>query len=95
MAYATSKGGVIAFTRQLARELARDTIRVNCVCPGLVDTELMHQNVSAETLHELIAGIPVGCLAHPQEIAQVVCFLASPTASYMTGAIVDVNGGLA
>lgn len=95
VAYAASKGGVIAMTRQLAHELASDGIRVNCVCPGLVDTAIMSRNVSPERLAGLVASIPLGRLASPYEIAALVCFLSSQAASYVTGAVVDANGGLA
>lgn len=94
VAYAASKGGVIAFTRQLAFELASEDLRVNCVCPGLVDTEIMTRNTSPERLRELMATIPLQRLASPTEIAEVVCFLASPGATYMTGTVIDVTGGL-
>lgn len=94
VAYATTKGGTIAFTRQLARELAPDGIRVNCVCPGLVDTEIMSRNVTPERLATLVADIPLGRLADPAEVAESVWFLASPAASYLTGSVVDVTGGL-
>jgi NAD(P)-dependent dehydrogenase (short-subunit alcohol dehydrogenase family) len=95
VAYATSKGAVIAMTRQLAFELAGRGVRVNCVCPGLVDTAIMSRNVSPERLDELVAGIPLGRLAAPREVAALVCFLGSQAASYLTGAVVDVTGGLA
>lgn len=94
VAYAASKGGVIAFSRQLGHELAAERIRVNCVCPGLVDTGIMARNVTPERLAELVASIPLGRLADPAEIAALVCFLASPAASYLTGAVIDVTGGL-
>ncbi len=94
VAYATSKGGVIALTRQLAFELASEGIRVNCVCPGLVDTQIMSQNVTAKRLQELVATIPLGRLGSPSEVAALVCFLSSGASSYLTGTIVDINGGL-
>lgn len=95
VAYAASKGGLVAMTRQLAHELASHRVRVNCVCPGLVDTSIMSRNVSPKRLAELVQSIPLGRLATPAEVAAVVCFLASPAAGYLTGAVVDVNGGLA
>jgi NAD(P)-dependent dehydrogenase (short-subunit alcohol dehydrogenase family) len=93
-AYAAAKGGVIALTRQLAHELAPDGIRVNCVCPGLVDTEIMARNLSPQQRPALARTVPLGRFADPDEVASVVCFLASAEASYLTGAVVDVNGGL-
>lgn len=95
VAYAASKGGVVAFTRQLAVELARESVRVNCVCPGLVDTQIMAQNTSPEQLAGLMETIPLGRLAAPIEVAAAVCFLASHAASYLTGTVIDVTGGLA
>lgn len=94
VAYAASKGGLIAMTRQLAHELAIEGVRVNCVCPGLVDTAIMSRNVSPERLAELVGTIPLGRLASPAQVAAVVCFLSSAAAAYLTGAVVDVNGGL-
>jgi 2-dehydro-3-deoxy-L-rhamnonate dehydrogenase (NAD+) len=94
-AYAASKGGVVALTRQLGYELAATGTRVNCVCPGLVDTSIMARNTSPQRLSELVSTIPLGRLARPDEVAAVVCFLASDAASYMTGSVVDITGGLA
>jgi len=93
-AYAAAKGGVIAFTRQVAYELAADGIRVNCVCPGLVDTEIIRRNVAESGVPTLVAGIPLGRLAEAGEVAATICFLASQDSSYTTGAIFDVNGGI-
>lgn len=95
VAYAASKSRVVAMTRQLAYELAHEGIRVNCVCPGLVDTRIMAQNTTPEALANLISTIPLGRLASPSEVASVACFLASEASSYLTGSIIDANGGLA
>ena len=94
IAYAASKGGLIAFTRHLATELASEGIRVNCVCPGPVDTAILQRNLSAEQRRTMASGVPLGRLAGPSEIAAVICFLASDLASFITGAAIDVNGGL-
>lgn len=93
-AYAAAKGGVIAVTRQLAHELATERIRVNCVCPGLVSTDIIRRNATDEQQAALVSKIPLSRLGEPAEVASVICFLASDAASYMTGVIVDVNGGL-
>lgn len=93
-AYAAAKGGVIALTRQLAYEFAPDGIRVNCVCPGLVNTDIIRRNVSESGVPALVAAIPLGRLADAHEIADSICFLASQASSYTTGAIFDVNGGM-
>jgi NAD(P)-dependent dehydrogenase (short-subunit alcohol dehydrogenase family) len=95
-AYSASKGGLIAFTRHLAAELAPEGIRVNCVCPGPVDTPIIERNLAGlpQRLAAMEASIPLGRMARPEEIASVICFLATAAASYMTGAAVDVNGGL-
>lgn len=94
VAYATTKGGSIAFTRQLARELAPEGIRVNCICPGLVDTDILSRNLDPARIEALVSGIPMGRLATPAEVAALVWFAASEEASYLTGSALDVNGGL-
>jgi len=91
--YAGAKGGVIALTKSLAREMARYQINVNCVCPGPTDTPLFQ--AQPEKLKEaLIKAIPFRRLAQPQEVAGAVLFFASDAASFITGQVISVSGGL-
>jgi 2-hydroxycyclohexanecarboxyl-CoA dehydrogenase len=91
--YASAKGGMIAFTKSLAREVARYQIYVNCVCPGPTDTPLFH--AQPEKLKEaLIKAIPFRRLAKPEETANVIAFLASEQSDYVTAQVVSVSGGL-
>jgi 3-oxoacyl-[acyl-carrier protein] reductase len=90
--YAASKGGMISWTKSLAPELAPQGVRVNCVAPGWVHTEMAAEALARDGA-TINAGIPLGRAGRPEEIASVVCFLASDLASYMTGEIVNVNGG--
>jgi 2-hydroxycyclohexanecarboxyl-CoA dehydrogenase len=96
--YSAAKGGVIAFTKAVAREFARVRIRINCVCPGPTDTPLLAENFEGEEGAKIIAamlrGIPFKRLGTPDEIAAAIRFLASPEASYITGQVLSVNGGL-
>ena len=96
--YSAAKGGVIAFTKAIAREVARQNIRVNCVCPGPTDTPLLAENFQGEEGSKIIAaiqrGIPFRRLGTPEEIAAAIRFLATDEASYVTGQILSVNGGL-
>ena len=95
LAYCTSKGAVHNMTRALALEHAQDNIRINAVCPGEVDTPMLasarSEPVTAELMARLAATVPTGRLAHPSEIAEVVLFLLSDRASYMTGSLVNVD----
>lgn len=95
--YATSKHGVVGFTRQLARELAPCCITVNCVAPGLIGTERVlkkfHTRSSAEQ-KDILKMIALGRPGRPEEVAGAVAFLVSDLATYITGAVVDVNGGM-
>jgi 3-oxoacyl-[acyl-carrier protein] reductase len=91
--YAASKSGLIGLARSLARELGSRNITVNVVAPGPVDTD-MTAALSAERLADLAAAVPLGSTASVDEIAGVVTFLASPTAAYITGAVIPVDGGL-
>jgi meso-butanediol dehydrogenase / (S,S)-butanediol dehydrogenase / diacetyl reductase len=96
-AYCASKGAVHNLTRALAMDHAADGIRVNAVCPGEVNTPMLQSEraeaVTAQLLAQIAATVPMGRLADPDEIARVVCFLASDDASYMTGAMVSVDAG--
>jgi 2-hydroxycyclohexanecarboxyl-CoA dehydrogenase len=94
--YSATKGGVIAFTKTLAREVARFGIRVNCVSPGPTDTALLGQvaEVSPGLREALERGIPMRRVGQPTDIAPVVAFLASDDAAYMTGQTLSVSGGL-
>lgn len=91
--YAAAKGGLIAFTKSLARELARYQINVNCVCPGPTDTPLFQRQ--PERMKEaLTRAIPFRRIAQPIEIAQAVLFFLSPGSDYITGQVLSVSGGL-
>jgi 2-hydroxycyclohexanecarboxyl-CoA dehydrogenase len=91
--YAGSKGGLIAFTKSLAREVARYQICVNCVCPGPTDTPLMAA-VPEKVTEALKKAIPFRRLGKPEEVADAVLFFSGDTASYVTGQVLSVSGGL-
>jgi 3-oxoacyl-[acyl-carrier protein] reductase len=92
--YAAAKAAILGFTRHLAREVAAEGIRVNAVAPGTVATERFRALRGEEDARRLAASVPLGRVAEPEEIAEVVLFLASEAAGYITGATIDVNGGL-
>jgi NAD(P)-dependent dehydrogenase (short-subunit alcohol dehydrogenase family) len=102
--YAASKTAVLSLTQQAARALARHGVRVNAVCPGIVNTEfnrrldellgVRQQGLApGQFLEQRAASVPLGRLAEPEEIARVIVFLASPAAGYVTGQAVTVDGG--
>jgi len=91
--YAASKGGVLSFTRSLAREVARYGITVNAVSPGVIETELT-RDMEARIRQEFISMIPAGRFGTPKEVARAVSFLASAEAGYITGEYLSVDGGL-
>jgi 2-hydroxycyclohexanecarboxyl-CoA dehydrogenase len=94
--YSAAKGGIVSFTKTAAREMARNQVRVNCVCPGPTDTPLFASVVEGnEKLRDgLIRAIPMRRLAQPTDIANAVSFLASDEASFITGQTVSVSGGM-
>ena len=91
--YAGAKGGVIAFTKSLAREMAPHGIRVNCVCPGPTDTPLF-RSLPEKLQAALTRAIPFRRLARPEEIADAILFFASPRSDFITGQVLSVSGGL-
>jgi 3-oxoacyl-[acyl-carrier protein] reductase len=91
--YAASKAGLVGLARSLARELASRNITVNVVAPGPVETDMMAAVADKRTA-EIVASVPLGRLATPDEIAATVSFLASTDAAYITGAVIPVDGGL-
>jgi len=91
--YAAAKAGMMGFTKSLAREVGSRGITVNCVAPGFIDTD-MTRALDAPYREQLQAGIPLGRLGAPEEIAAVVVFLASGQAGYITGETIHVNGGI-
>lgn len=93
VAYSAAKGAVIAFTKALAKEVGPSGIRVNCVCPGVIQTE-MNGHLSREDLEALRQETPLERLGTPEDVAQAITFLCSPQASFLTGQVLGVNGGM-
>ncbi len=92
-AYSAAKGGVIALTRTAALDYASRNIRVNCICPGFVDTRMV-DGTHAHRMHAFAKVlVPMGRLARAEEVAELALFLASPRASYLTGAVLPLDGG--
>ena len=91
--YVASKAGLYGFSKSLALETGRKGITVNCVAPGYTDTDMVAA-IPSSVLEQYLSQIPVGRLGRPDEVARVVRFLADDDASYITGAVIPVNGGL-
>lgn len=92
--YSAAKAGVLGLAKAMARELGPFGIRVNCVAPGLIKTDINAGKISDENLVKIIDGIPLGRLGVPQDVANVFLFLASDLSAYLTGNVIDVNGGM-
>lgn len=90
--YSASKAAVLGFSKNLAREVSQYGITTNCVCPGLINTEIW-KSMPKEQADAVIAGIPMGRPGETQEVADTIVFLASKEASYITGEEIDINGG--
>lgn len=97
--YSASKGAVLSLSRSMAAEYVREGVRVNCVCPGTIETPSFHDRVSAsadpeKAMEDFIARQPMGRLGTPEEIAQAILFAASPDVTFMTGANIVVDGAM-
>ena len=92
--YSAAKAGVLGLAKAMARELGPDGIRVNCVTPGLIQTEINAGKISDEARGKILETIPIGRLGVPQDVANIFLFLASDLSGYVTGAVIDVNGGM-
>ncbi len=93
-AYAAAKGGLLTYTKALAKELAPHGIRVNGIAPGVIATPYHKRYSSPELFQKYLASVPMGRAGTAEEVADVMVFLASPAARYMTGETVEVNGGM-
>lgn len=91
--YSASKAGIIGFTKSIAKELGSRNINVNAVSPGFIETDIT-KNLPQEVKNSYIQNIPLGRFGNPEDVAKVVVFLASDSASYITGDVIKVNGGL-
>jgi NAD(P)-dependent dehydrogenase (short-subunit alcohol dehydrogenase family) len=91
--YTASKAAVLGITRAVAKEVAPHGITCNAVCPGLIDTDMVRKTVSADRLQAYEQSFPIARLGTPKEVADLVVFLSSDEAAYITGASIDINGG--
>lgn len=92
--YSAAKAGVLGLAKAMARELGPDGIRVNCVTPGLIQTDITGGKLTDEMRREIVKGIPLGRLGDAADVAGAYLFLASDLSAYVTGAVIDVNGGM-
>ncbi len=91
--YSATKGAIIAFTKAMAKELAYNNITVNCISPGIVETDMLN-NLTQKEKQELLSLVPLNRLAKPEDVAELALFLASNNSNYITGQIISVNGGI-
>jgi NAD(P)-dependent dehydrogenase (short-subunit alcohol dehydrogenase family) len=92
--YSAAKAGVLGLAKAMARELGPDGIRVNCVAPGLIQTDITGDKLTPVLKADIIKGIPLGRLGEATDVANTFLFLASDLSAYITGAVLDVNGGM-
>ncbi|MBK1669581.1 short-chain dehydrogenase [Rhodovibrio sodomensis] len=92
--YSAAKAGVLGLMRNMARELGPDGIRVNAICPGLIETDITGGALTDERKEDICEGIPLKRVGQPSDVAGACVFLASELAAYVTGAVIDVNGGM-
>jgi NAD(P)-dependent dehydrogenase (short-subunit alcohol dehydrogenase family) len=92
--YSAAKAGVLGLAKAMARELGPDGIRVNCITPGLIQTDITGGKLTDEMRSDIIKGIPLGRLGNAEDVAGIYLFLASDLSAYVTGAVIDVNGGM-
>lgn len=92
--YSAAKAGVLGLAKNMARELGPDGIRVNCVTPGLIQTDITGGKLTDAMRQDIVKGIPLGRLGEADDVAGVYLFLASDLSAYVTGAVIDVNGGM-
>lgn len=91
--YTAAKAGILGFTRHLAKEVAQHNITVNAVCPGLIDTDMVRNTIDPARQQAYANSFPISRLGKPEEVADLVSFLCSDNAAYITGASLDINGG--
>jgi NAD(P)-dependent dehydrogenase (short-subunit alcohol dehydrogenase family) len=91
--YSASKAAVLGFTRAVAREVAHLGVTCNAVAPSLIDTDLATPNMSEQQRHDVLATIPAGRLGSADDVAAVIAFLCTPESGYVTGEVIDINGG--
>jgi NAD(P)-dependent dehydrogenase (short-subunit alcohol dehydrogenase family) len=92
--YSAAKAGVLGLAKAMAREFGTDGIRVNCVTPGLIGTDITSGKLTDEMKTKILEGIPLGRLGEAKDVAGIYTFLASDLSAYVTGAVIDVNGGM-
>jgi NAD(P)-dependent dehydrogenase (short-subunit alcohol dehydrogenase family) len=92
--YSAAKAGVLGLAKAMAREFGADGIRVNCVTPGLIGTDITSGKLTDEMRTKILEGIPLGRLGEAKDVAGIYTFLASDLSAYVTGAVIDVNGGM-
>jgi 3-oxoacyl-[acyl-carrier protein] reductase len=93
-AYSASKAAVIALTKAIGKDLARTGVVVNCVAPAVIETPIL-EGISQEHIDYMVERIPMGRVGRPEEVAALVCWLASEECSFSTGAVYDISGGRA